>query len=742
MSSESDYKHVESSQESSSDNSRRHARPLSRRQSRTPLTPRKRRRLESVQPTRIRKYHLEGRYNDAYRELFNEQVSHAASRFQANEDIQHYSTQIGASVWTAQEQATLFAALERLGKDNTPAIAKAIGTKSVPETRELLLLLQDAASKQGDVGVTLRDVPAAIEVGRECNEQLDITAEALAWFQESFEEKEEQDRYGRHWLITPTIAEEIEHAVNGGRSRAPSATPASEPDPARRGVAGSCTFCKHRKAKCDRKAPCSTCVRYSNENCVYPPKKTPKAQKPMIRRTNSAPVVSEEQDQKDAPIQAGDASAPDILEAIPEASLLQPEAMLTLSKNLFMNRSSTIPSPWPHWSQYVSDVVTEPSIYRTAFNDFHTLVLSVTKRLMQTAIVQATSRLRAQRHRTKKGLSPYVKKRDVLAAIDILGMKRDGKERWKGVARRCGVRVFAGQYAPGHQGKSKREVPWDEVERVMDRAESVSERSDTETPWATSGGEDEPFNFRAKRSGTPLPMERLALDTSDDDLGDEEFEVHNVESDESLDDEMHQSPRLESPSGNPQNNTLTLEAFDRQASRQEERSLWNLLGLEPTVKDDTPKSDEEDDTDLDDSENIITEPDGWRSWVEYQPEWEELRTLVPAAKFTANQKPEAPMPITQANYLFTSGSESGNETGTSGRRRHKRTRTQTIELQTQGPRAYAALQERAFMNVMNANGFGSDDDNGVDMDHTVQSVEDDGGEPQAVASEDEMDWDA
>lgn len=243
MSSESDYKHVESSPgSSSSHNQRPPARLVSRRQSRTPQSPRKRRRAESTEPTRIRKYHLEGRYNDAYRELFNEQVSHAATRFQPTRDFQDYTTQVGASVWTSEEQALFFAALERLGRDDIPGIAKAITTKSVPEIRTLLLLLQDAAAKHGDVGVTLRDIPAAIDVSDECNKQLDITAEALAWYQETFEESQERERYGDYWLITPAVADEIETAVNGGRSRATSraasTTPGSEPDTTRRGVAG------------------------------------------------------------------------------------------------------------------------------------------------------------------------------------------------------------------------------------------------------------------------------------------------------------------------------------------------------------------------------------------------------------------------------------------------------------------------------------------------------------------------
>lgn len=222
----------ESAQDPSSDNDTpQQSRASSRLLSQTPGgTPRKRRRLESVEPARVRKYYLEGKYNDAYRVLFNDHVRRAAVRFEPEDRLQHYATQYGVSTWTGAEQATLFAALARLGKDDVAGIAHAVGTKSIAETHELLLLLKDAAANKGDVGLTFRDVPAAIEVGQECSEELDVMAEALAWYQEQWEAAEERERYGQYWLITPAIAEDIETAVNGP-SRAVSTQPATPAEP-------------------------------------------------------------------------------------------------------------------------------------------------------------------------------------------------------------------------------------------------------------------------------------------------------------------------------------------------------------------------------------------------------------------------------------------------------------------------------------------------------------------------------
>lgn len=244
MSSESNYdEHAASESESSLESSHERSRqpPIrpssssSRRQSRTPLTPRKRRRLESIDPTRVRKYYLQGKYNDAYRVLYNDHVSCAAARFHVADHVQHTTKQIGASTWSAKEQAIFYAALERLGRDNIPGIAAAVGTKTIPETHDYLLLLHDAAAKQNDAKVTLRHIPAAIEIGHDCNEQLDLAGEALAWYQEMFEASQEQEKFGQYWLITSDVAAEIEEATLGVRPRSTSSPPAPESSTSRRG---------------------------------------------------------------------------------------------------------------------------------------------------------------------------------------------------------------------------------------------------------------------------------------------------------------------------------------------------------------------------------------------------------------------------------------------------------------------------------------------------------------------------
>lgn len=174
--------------------------------------------LPLVDPSRVRNYYTKGRYNDAYRELFNEQVEAAAARFERDKNWQYFKMHVGASFWSSSDQATFFAALERLGRNDLPGIAAAVGTKSIPEIQEYLLSLQDAAAKQGNAKLTLRDIPAAFEVSDDCNEHLDLAGHALAGFQETFEAKQEQRKFGDYWLITSDLAEDFENALDPERA--------------------------------------------------------------------------------------------------------------------------------------------------------------------------------------------------------------------------------------------------------------------------------------------------------------------------------------------------------------------------------------------------------------------------------------------------------------------------------------------------------------------------------------------
>ncbi|KAF2713169.1 hypothetical protein K504DRAFT_461741 [Pleomassaria siparia CBS 279.74] len=646
-------------------------RASSRRLGNVPKSPRKRRRSPSRVPSRspspeqlrISKIHLNGQYNDAYRSLFNETVTSAAARFDLTDSFYHdffhpLEGQVGASIWSLEEKSMFYAALERLGQDDVLGIAKAIGTKSIPETRELLLILRDATKKQGYTRLTLRDIPAAVDMSSECSERLELAGDALAWYQEQFEAKEEEKRYGEYWLITPEVADTFEDAFSP--SRYSSVVSASSPE-------------------------------LRDENAAPPPKEVP----------ISAPILKE----------------------IPEGNLLHISTLLKLSSSIFMNPSPDLPSASPHWLTLGSPLASKPSMYHTALSDFHSLVVSITKRLTQASIMQATSRIRSQGWRATKGANSLVKKRDALTAIDMLGLKRNGRERWRSAARRCGLRVFDGA------GKAKREVNWNEVEEILAVSELSAEAEDTNAAITDveSGLEEEDFKARAVRSGTPLPPEHLEDSDSDqDDHPDKEYEDESSDVDDSF---VLGSPASTKGSrASPEFEPITLEDFDREASRNEEARLWHVIGASPPSNKMDPLKHEHgmEESELKGLNKIVVENDSWRSWTQYRSSWEDLRTPVPAAKFRENQKRNSPFNRASMERPGTEYDTHGNYSSDADvprdGRPKKRRKTSEHEIPIRGTRAYAALLEERIS--VSGDGDEGSSDSYDDSKMLAQSIED------------------
>lgn len=469
----------------------------------------------------------------------------------------------------------------------------------------------------------------------------------------------------------------------------------------------ACLSCDQSKQKCDGRLPCSNCQKSTTHDCQYP----------------DSPTKGGESGTSEQPTKTGDKPATTgIIEALPEAILLCPQVMLRLSKNVFMNRSPTIPSPWPHWSAYTSDIAEEPSIYRTAFGDLHNLVVSLTRRLTQTAIIQAKIRLQMGRRRISKSATRLVRKNDVLAAIDLLGMPRNGKNRWSGVARRCALRVYDDHRYPDRESPFKREIPWDELERTMTVPSHTADHLEI--------GEPRP---KAARSKTPLPLQDLTLSDSDDSMQDETA-PRDVAG-------RHVSPSLAEDSDMLAPELISLEQFDRQASRQEEEKLWSMLGLEPLEHDGESDDDEHG---LSEDEAIITLPNGWRRWTDYRPEWEEFATPPGPANFVANQKSLTVPPV--LNEHMTEPVDSGSyNTGAPRQRKKPRQREPEVpELQTLSSRAYADRQAQALAQVESTGAISSGDEDISNQDshdermnQSMHSVDTDGRPSLLVKAGDE-----
>lgn len=106
---------------------------------------------------------------------------------------------------------------------------------------------------------------------------------------------------------------------------------------------------------------------------------------------------------------------------------------LALSRRVFMN--STVPE-----GNWVNIDSSPPSIWATCLEDFHSLALSLTRRIMQTALYIASSRIRTQSSATPD-MQMKVRARDVRAAVASLGLTRDSSKFWATAARRLRLNV-------------------------------------------------------------------------------------------------------------------------------------------------------------------------------------------------------------------------------------------------------------------------------------------------------------
>ncbi|KAJ6786744.1 hypothetical protein PWT90_02000 [Aphanocladium album] len=137
------------------------------------------------------------------------------------------------------------------------------------------------------------------------------------------------------------------------------------------------------------------------------------------------------------------------------AKLFHVSRWLRLSERMFMNSSI----PGSNWHSIDSR---PPSIWATALEDFHSLALSVTRRLVQTTLFISMSRIRAKSVLVP-GTRNIVRKKDVEAAIASLGLTHNSNDLWLKCARRLRLDVYEN---PPAQGDEEEEEPmtYDEVE--------------------------------------------------------------------------------------------------------------------------------------------------------------------------------------------------------------------------------------------------------------------------------------
>ncbi|KAI7367854.1 hypothetical protein KC328_g18245, partial [Hortaea werneckii] len=120
--------------------------------------------------------------------------------------------------------------------------------------------------------------------------------------------------------------------------------------------------------------------------------------------------------------------------------LLHPHAFLTLSRTLFMNAPAV---SGISWHDFENESLTDPGIFHTAFDDFHSLAVNLTRRFVQAAIFQTMTRLRTSgASRSKWAPKPEVTATDVQAVLNTLQKATTWQSYWAKMPRRLGLGIY------------------------------------------------------------------------------------------------------------------------------------------------------------------------------------------------------------------------------------------------------------------------------------------------------------
>ena len=303
----------------------------------------------------------------------------------------------------------------------------------------------------------------------------------------------------------------------------------------------------------------------------------------------------------------------EISQTLPAAGFLNLGQFLHLSKRFFMNSSDL---EW-NWRSYAVRP-RAPTIMNTAFSEFHTLAISITKRLVQSSLYFAMSRLRA---REASDHPPHrdLRKQDVLAALNVLGMPEKPRSHWTGVARRHKLNVFESVRYAKVSGKR---YSYDEVEDLLSGDYNISSE-DRASLQEDDGSIDEFEGIPSdSTSGTKSDINAEIINESD---GSERSSIQQGE---------------ESLTGEEQEEQLQddiLEKLDQRHSRAEEKRMWKLLGEAPASKMGLEEENEKLQP-LTAARKDRMELVDWTAWTDYGAEWETLKTLVPVEAFQNNRR--------------------------------------------------------------------------------------------------------
>lgn len=274
------------------------------------------------------------------------------------------------------------------------------------------------------------------------------------------------------------------------------------------------------------------------------------------------------------------------------ASLFRPAKWLALSEQFFMNA----PEGAGNWATVDGDT---PSMRRTTLDDFHTLAETLTKRIVAASLYMAASRVRSERGKKAAiAVRNIVKEKDVQAAVLSLGLAPRRPPLMRTV-RRLGLRVY--KVPPTVDEETELEaMAYEDVEDMLgidEGALNLGGRMENMALSSATSSTGSEYSNSSSDSGEEEATDnedRMDDDDDDDDNEDDDDDASEDEEEvKALAEEATFYSAVDFPRSERDKDALLrrikaeraqeeyAEALDAQASFQEEKRMWEMLGKQP-----------------------------------------------------------------------------------------------------------------------------------------------------------------
>jgi hypothetical protein len=272
---------------------------------------------------------------------------------------------------------------------------------------------------------------------------------------------------------------------------------------------------------------------------------------------------------------------------MPSITLFRSARWLKLCENIFMNSSL----PEGNWTSVDTE---PPAIRATALEDFYSLVVSITRRLVLTTIFISSSRIKARTSSHRRPPTRRVRPGDVEAAVLSLGLKTSTHEFWARCAERLKIEVY--EDVNDDAVSLQEPMSYDAVARALGSSKG-RDQADLDKAASSDEADSPPASSSHDEPGSGSEEADESASGSDGSLLDAESvpQLVGIDNKEALRDtkELWNHTVHDLPYSRPARQKLITrvqwemewearaEAVDRHKSAVEERRLWDMLSKEP-----------------------------------------------------------------------------------------------------------------------------------------------------------------